>query len=227
MAKIVALTVFLSIAACAYSLPSAVMLFPACFFGGDGTARIPEQQEVWKVSQAWLDAFNHRDLDSFARYVADDFIGSTDDGLSMTKASLLKRLSIHPAAYEQRTNLRDVRVRVEGDTAIVNYLVTLIAGGYQNTTLVFQVRRTEFFQKKKGTWLAIAAHESALPVNLRKPVKADPKTLKDYVGRYEYRPGFANTYTVEGGHLMDEWKGAKSEAFPIRKDTFFESDDLG
>ena len=38
--------------------------------------------------------------------------------------------------------------------------------------------------------------------------------------------GFPATYTVEGDHLIDEWKGEKTEAFPMAKDTFFEREDL-
>jgi len=187
-----------------------------------------EQREVLKVSHAWLEAYNRRDLDAFARLTSDDFIGSTDDGIFMTKAALLKRMSTHPSQADQRINVRDVRMRVDGDTAIVNYRLSLTEEGFDNGKLVFELRRTEVFQKKNGTWLAIAAHDSNLPINHREPVKADPKTFKDYAGEYEhFRPGFTVTYRVEGDHLIDEWKGDKIEAFPMGKDTFFEREDLG
>jgi hypothetical protein len=59
-------------------------------------------------------------------------------------------------------------------------------------------------------------------------VHADSKTFKDYAGEYEhFRPGFKVTYTVEGDHLIDEWKGDKVEAFPMGTNTFFEREDLG
>jgi ketosteroid isomerase-like protein len=181
----------------------------------------PQQQEVWKVSQAWLDAYNHRDLDAFARLTADDFIGATDDGIFMSKAGLLHRLSTHPPEADQRKNVREVRVRVNGDTAVVNYRLSLTEEGFDNAKLIFELRRTEVFQKSNGAWLAVAAHDSLLPVNHREPVKADPKTLRDYAGQYEhFRPGFMATYTVQGDHLIDEWKGDKIEAFPWEKIPF-------
>jgi hypothetical protein len=145
----------------------------------------------------------------------------------MTKARLLKRLATHAAEQEQRSDVRDVRVHVDGDSAIINYLLSVTEGGFDPKPLSFQFRRTEFFQKKNGTWLAIAAHESQLLINHRLPVKIDPRTLKDYEGRYTFRPGFPSTYTVEGGHLIDEWKGERTEALPMAKDTFFEREDLG
>ena len=49
-----------------------------------------EQQEVWKTSQAWRYAFNRRDLDAVVRYLDDDFLGSADDGVFLSKARLLK-----------------------------------------------------------------------------------------------------------------------------------------
>jgi Domain of unknown function (DUF3471) len=145
----------------------------------------------------------------------------------MTKARLLKKPATHPPEQEQRGDVRDVRVYVNGDSAVVNYLVSVTEGGFESKPVFFQFRRTEFFQKKNGTWLAIAAHESQLPINHRVPIKADPSTFKDYVGQYTFRPGFPATYTVEDGHLIDEWKGEKTEALPMAKGTFFEGEDLG
>jgi Beta-lactamase len=60
-----------------------------------GEAFSPAQREVWDVSQAWLDAFNHHDLASFSRYITDDFIASTDEGDLLTKAG------IPPAPFDQ------------------------------------------------------------------------------------------------------------------------------
>lgn len=205
-----------------------VVLFQGMLRAQETPPLTPQQQEVWKASHYWLDAYNHRDLDAFARLTSDDFMGSTDDGIFMTKAALLKRMSTHPPQADQRINVRDVRVRVDGDTAIVNYRLSLSEAGFDNGKLIFELRRTEVFQKKSGAWLAIAAHDSNLPINHREPVNADPKTFKDYAGQYEhFRPGFMVTYTVEGDHLIDEWKGDKIEAFPMGKDTFFEREDLG
>jgi len=84
-----------------------------------------EQQEVLKASQAWRDALNRRDLDAVGRYLDDDFLGSADDGVFLNKARLLKRLEAHTPEEEQRGDVQDVRVRVEGDSAVVNYLVAV------------------------------------------------------------------------------------------------------
>src|SRR5438477_11090450 len=106
------------------------MSLPMRVLGTESPSLSTQQQEVMKASDAWRDALNHRDIETFARYVADDFIGSSDDGVVMTKARLLKRLATHPPEQEQRGDVRDVRVHVDGDSAIVNYLLSVTEGGF-------------------------------------------------------------------------------------------------
>lgn len=208
---------------------AAVMSIFGSVSSSDEPKFTPQQLEVTKVSQAWLDAFNHRDLETFARYIADDYIGSTDDGILITKARAVKWLSTRPPEYEQRKDLHDVVATVDGDTAIVNYLVESLHG-WGDTTIVVHLRRTEVFRKRNGMWLVIATHESALPVSYRKAVTVDAKTFKDYTGKYDWPRHLVqdrDTVTVENGKLLSEWRGAKRECFPIGKDTFSARDDLG
>jgi ketosteroid isomerase-like protein len=132
-------------------LLAVVMLSPMGMAGTDGPAILRtqetpsltlQQQEVWKVSQEWRDAYNRLDLDSFARLTVDDFIGSTDDGIFMSKAGLLKRLSTHPPEADQRKNVRDVRVRVNGDTGVVNYRLSLTEEGFDDSGTIMGSSRT-------------------------------------------------------------------------------------
>ena len=208
---------------------AATMLFPGGVFGVDEPRFTSQQLEVMKVSQAWLDAFNHRDLETFTRYIADDYIGSTDDGILVTKARVVKWLSTRAPEHEQRSALHDVVVMVDGDTAIVNYLIESLHG-WGDTTIVMHLRRTEVFRKKNGVWLVIASHESAVPVSYRKAVNVDAKTFKDYIGQYDWPRHVVqdrDTFTIENDQLVSEWRGVKRECFPIGKDTFSARDDLG
>ena len=120
------------------------------------------EEEVVKVSRAWLDARNHRDLEAFAAFMSDDFIGSTDIGERTTKEWTVDWLSKRRPEGEQKVDLRDVQVHLEGDTAIVNYLIT-VRKGWGKTVVINNRRRTEVFKKNSEKWLAIAAHESDLP----------------------------------------------------------------
>jgi ketosteroid isomerase-like protein len=187
------------------------------------------EEEVLKVSRAWLDARNHRDLGTFAAFMSDDFIGSTDIGERTTKEWLVDWLSKRRPEDEQKVDLRDVQVHLEGDTAIVNYLIT-VRKGWGKTVVINNRRRTEVFKKTSEKWLAIAAHESDLPANYFKPVEIDPKILKDYVGHYDWprhRIDDRDTFTVEDGRLFSEWRGVKRKCLAKGKDTFFQRDDSG
>ena len=98
-----------------------------------------------------------------------------------TKDRLVKWLSKRPPEYGQRKDMHDIQVHLDGDTAIVNYLITSLRG-WGTTAIVNYLRRTEVFKKKHSKWLVIATHESLLPVNFFKAIKTDAKTLEDYVG---------------------------------------------
>lgn len=187
------------------------------------------EEEVLKVSRAWLDARNHRDLGTFAAFMADDYIGTTDIGERTTKEWLVDFLSKREPGDEQKVDLRDVKVLLEGDTAIVNYLIT-VRKGWGKTVVINNRRRTEVLKKKSEKWLAIASCESDLPANYFKAVEVDPKVLTDYVGHYDWprhKIDDRDTFTVKDGHLYSEWRGTKSECLAMRKDTFFQRDDSG
>jgi ketosteroid isomerase-like protein len=153
------------------------MLLPIGVVAADGPALTPQQQEVLKMSEAWRDAFNRRDLETFAHYVANDFIASTDEGELLTKTAFIQYLSARPPKDVQKTDAHDFQIHVDGDAAIVNYLVTSL-NTWRDTTIVFHRRRTEFFKKTDGMWLALAAHQSPVPVNFRKSTKAPQKHLR-------------------------------------------------
>ena len=210
-------------------LVASLAIFHGTVAGAEAPPLTVEQQEVVKVSQAWLDAFNNRDLETFNSYIADDYIGSTDDGVLTTKVRLVKWLSKRPSEYQQRKDLHDIQVHLDGDTAIVNYLITSLRT-WGDTPIVNYLRRTEVFKRMNGKWLVIASHESLLPVSFFKTVKIDSKILNDYVGQYDWprhEVEEIDKYTVEDGRLISEWRGVKKECLPMAKDTFFARDDSG
>ena len=78
------------------------MLFPMSVVAADRPALTTQQQEVMKVSEGWRDAFNHRDLEKFAHYVAEDFIASTDEGDLLTKTAFIQYLSTDPQRMSRK-----------------------------------------------------------------------------------------------------------------------------
>lgn len=188
----------------------------------------PAEQEVVQASKARGEAFNKRDSATWARYVADDCVFSSDDGDLMTKGQMLENLKKRPPAYDQGVDARDYVVRIHGDTAVINYRIT-VHEQFGDTDIITEQRHTETNVKQNGSWLLIAEQWDNLPVNFRKPVAVDPKIFADYVGQYEWRQGDdVETVFLKDGKLWSQLGQDLDEYLPAGVDTFFLKDgDLG
>jgi hypothetical protein len=148
----------------------------------------PAQQEVLNARKARTEAGEKRDYATWSRLVADDCIYSTDDGeIDIdVKAHTLEHWKL-PLAYEHGVNPRGYVVHVYGNTAVLNYRVT-IHEQFTDADIISEQRYTETYIKQNGLWLLIARQWGNLPVNFHKPVAVDTSVYKDYVGQYEWRP---------------------------------------
>jgi ketosteroid isomerase-like protein len=189
----------------------------------------PAQQEVLNAHRARVEASEKRDYAAYSRLVADDCMYSDDDGILDTnrKAHLMDDWKL-PLAYDHGVNPRDYVVHVYGDTAVLNYLVT-IHEQFTDADIISEQRATETYIKQKGSWLLIARQWGNLPVNFHKPVAVDTSAYKDYVGKYEWRPlDQAETVSVKGGKLWTDFgEDMDEEYFPLGSETFFVKNDLG
>jgi len=189
----------------------------------------PAQQEVLDAQKARVEAGEKRDYANYSRLVADDCIYSTDDGEIDTnvKAHTLEHWRL-PLAYEHGVNPRDYVVHVYGNTAVLNYRVT-IHEQFTDADIISEQRYTETYIKQNGSWLLIAKQWGNLPVNFHKPVAVNTSVYKDYVGQYEWRPlDQAETVSVKDGKLWTDFgENMDEEYFPLGSETFFVKNDLG
>jgi ketosteroid isomerase-like protein len=186
------------------------------------------QQEVINAHEARTEASNKRDQVAYSRYVADDCIFSTDDGLVITKAQLMAHVGKFPTEYDHSVNPRDYLVHVYGDTAVLNLRYTTHEQ-FTDSDIVSEMRMTETYIKQDGRWLLIARHWAKIPTNFRKPVAVDISIYKDYVGQYEWRPlDDVETISLKDGKLWTQsGSGAPEEFFPLGADSFFLRNELG
>ena len=185
----------------------------------------PAQQEVINISEARVEAAHRRDMVAWSRYVADDCILSDDDGNLISKAQLMEHLKL-PPEYDHSVHPRDFVVHLYGSTAVMNYRVTAHEQ-FTDTDIISEQRVTETYIKKNRSWLLVARQWENLPVNFRKPVAVDRSAYKDYVGRYEWRPGTTDNIIMKDGKLWSEMGGDADECLPASGETFFFKDDLG
>ena len=184
------------------------------------------EQEVLNSSQARRDASNRRDIAASARYVAEDCVLSSDDGVLLTKSQYYKSLEKLPVEYDHSVNPRDFVIRLHGDTAVINFRVTAHEQ-FGDTDIISEQRRTETWVKQDGAWLLLAMQWDNLPLNFRKPVAVNPRTYKDYVGQYEWRPGLVETVLLKNGKPWLQLDGDEDEYLPLGSDRFFAKSDLG
>lgn len=190
----------------------------------------PAQQEVLDARKARIEASDKRDYATWSRYIADDCIYSTDDGEIDTKvkAHTLERWKL-PLAYDHGVNPRDYVVHVYGNTAVINFRVT-VHEQFTDTDIISEQRYTETYIKQNGTWMLIARQWGNLPVNFHKPAAVDTSVYKNYVGQYEWRPlDDVETVSVKDGKLWSRFGKDKDdeEYLPLSSDTFFVRDDIG
>ncbi len=205
----------------------ALCISGSMLFAQDQPKLSPDQQEVLKVRNALRETALRRDMAAWSRYVADDCIFSTDDGELHTKTQFIEHVGKLPPGYDHSVNPRDYVIHVYGDTAVVNFRITLHEQ-FTDADIISEQRQTETYIKQNGSWLLVARQWDNLPVNFHKPVAVDTSVYKDYVGQYLWRPGDAvETVSLKDGKL---WSGSgkdEDEYLPLGRETFFVKDDLG
>lgn len=191
-------------------------------YASDQPKLSPAQQEVLDAHKARVEAGEKRDYATYARLVADDCIYSDDDGVLDTnpKGHIMEHWKL-PLAYDHGVNPRDYVVHVYGNTAVLNYRVT-IHEQFTDADIISEQRYTETYVKQNGSWLLIAKQWGNLPVNFHKPVAVDTSVYRDYVGQYEWRPlDDVETVSVKDGKLWSQFGKDEDEYLPLGAETFF------
>jgi hypothetical protein len=207
----------------------ALGLFTSTLCAQDHPKFSPAQQEVLNVRDALRETALRRDMAAWSRYVADDCIFSTDDGTLITKAQFIEYDQKLPPEYDHSTNPREYVIHVYGDTAVVNFRLT-VHEQFTDADVISEQRQSETYIKRNGSWLLIARQWGLLPVNFHKPVAVDTSVYKDYVGHYQWRPlDDVETVSVKDGRLWSRFNKEKDadEYLPLSSDTFFVKDDIG
>jgi hypothetical protein len=188
----------------------------------------PAQQEVLDAHKARIAAAEKRDYAAWSRYVADDCMYSDDDGILDTnrKAHIMELWKL-PHEYDYGVNPRDYVIHVYGNTAVLNYRVT-IHEQFTDADVISEQRYTVTYIKQNGSWMMVAMQWGNLPVNFHKPVVVDTSVYKDYAGQYEWRPlDDVETISVKDGKLWSRFPKDEYEYLPLSSDTFFLKNDVG
>ncbi|MGH8161545.1 MAG: nuclear transport factor 2 family protein [Gammaproteobacteria bacterium] len=109
-------------------------------------------QALIAVEHQWVQAAKAGDKATLARILASDFIDVSWRGAIRSRADVLARPAA-PASSSQK--LKNLEVRLYGDTAIVNGL-NLVTMKNQH----WKIRFTDVFIRQDGRWRAVSAQET-------------------------------------------------------------------
>jgi hypothetical protein len=119
----------------------------------DDLLRLDKERSVaiWTADTVW-----------FAENLAEDYVLITPGGAPSTKRDVISELAT-PGMKMDPFDAVEVRVRVYGETAIVNgrMLQRYILG---RTRYANDLRYTDVYVKKKGRWVLVSGHTSNVAV---------------------------------------------------------------
>jgi hypothetical protein len=102
------------------------------------------------------------DAEFHARHLSDDWTGGMINGEFQTKQMRLTELRDPRRNSPLKNQIRDVRVRLHGEIAIVTFTEEYDAL-VQDERIAKTIISTDVFQKRAGRWVQMSSHSSAVP----------------------------------------------------------------
>ena len=140
-----------------YRISVCLLLAAAALLGQSTNAA---EQTLIQIEQEWSQADLHKDAAVLNRILADDWIGIDFEGAVLNKAQALRGIASGSAALES-TVLRDMKVRVYGDTAVITGTDTE-KGEYHGKDSSGVYLWTDVFVRRNGRWQAVSSQSTKL-----------------------------------------------------------------
>ena len=109
-----------------------------------------------ELEQNWAAALSHKDVDSVACMVADEFEDADVDGSLHTRSQTLEHI---PNRKPGVNHLSEMHAHVEGNSGFTRGLATLVDASGK---VVARVRFTDVFTYRDGRWQALTGQETLL-----------------------------------------------------------------
>ena len=118
------------------------------------------EQTLIQMEQDWSQADTLKDAAALNRILAEDWIGIDFEGTVLNKPQALKGISSGSGSLES-TVLRDMKVRVYGNTAVVTGTDTE-KGEYHGKDSSGKYLWTDVFVLRNGRWQAVSSQSTKL-----------------------------------------------------------------
>lgn len=178
------------------------------------------ESELKTITREMHDLLGRGEKDQLLAYFADDFVGTTYDGESVSKDDLARGFTTPPREAKITRDIEDFKVRGNSESAIVSYrIVEHVEIGDDKHANEF--RYTDTFVKRNGRWLLLASQATKVQAE-PKLAKIDPSIYDLYKGHYEAAPTLIFTVIRQDDKLFGEApEGSKVELLPENETTFF------
>jgi ketosteroid isomerase-like protein len=178
------------------------------------------EEDVGKSIRDRLDAVRRNDIDTWARFVADDMMAPLE-GVTRSKEAWIRWHRVWPREVTYSYGpLHDLKVRINGDTAIATFHSDQLTeiGGQTTSVHKWQI---ETHVRRNSRWLLLGIGDGLIP---REPVtaKIDSSILDGYAGEYEWAPTLISRFSRNGDRLLETFGTSEpGEWLPESDTTFF------
>jgi ketosteroid isomerase-like protein len=148
-----------------------LLLTTTMLFGQSKKDKNSAEQTLIQLENDWSQADLKRDAAALDRILAEDWIGIDFEGAVLSKAQALKGIDSGSGSL-QSTVLRDMKVRVYGDTAIITGSDTE-KGEYHGKDSSGKYLWTDVFVRRHGRWQAVSSQSTKLAATRGPDVFAD------------------------------------------------------
>jgi ketosteroid isomerase-like protein len=172
-----------------------------------------------QLISARLGAYDRGDSVAYRQLLADDFVHVDDRGVRRTGAEVIARVGGN-SGTPNRHEVGKVHFRRFGNIAVVDAeVVEYFRLGPREMSA--RAHETDVFVQRGNRWVFLQ-HAETPTLSLPTPVEPDVASLEQYVGRYEWWPGYAERISRKGAALYVQVPGeSPTMLYPASRESFF------
>lgn len=127
---------------------------------GTRTASGNDEQQLQQLLRQWDEAYARRDAEALAPLLAPEFVFTSSNGQLITRPMYLSATLKSPdIAVETPINSEDVKIRINGDIAVVTSMAAQRGQRFDRDPKV-RFRYTDVWVKRNGRWQALASQST-------------------------------------------------------------------
>jgi hypothetical protein len=154
-----------------------------------------------------LAAASRGDTAHYRQFFSEGAVVIVENGTRNNLDEVVAAVAREAAATQAHSEyeIKDVHVVPDGSFVMVDYLIIEhVSAG--SRSLTFRYRALDLFVPRAEGW-RVLRHVHSSAATTPTPLAIDAARLQDYVGRYEWWPGYIDTITCKGTELYSQMTG--------------------